>query len=996
MPTFDTDRFIRYAECMGETEISIFAGKAASESPQRIRRGALNGAVLRLFGLTFRGIEHHVSGFVLIGGKPRHVVFRELSGPATVRKTFGFWAIVLPLRGGIEVRVAGLRADDARRFTSVANDAFRRYVAERYRSIEQELLALVATIDRLKRPRRYPAACLLNPFIERAVKAAGALPPTIPDGSLSVKQQEILAKVSDFAKSPKRAREEAIKAFIESELGDMRAFFDRIESNPLTPEQRLAVVTDEDATLVLAGAGSGKTSVIVSKATYLIERSIRKPKEILLMAFGKDVATEIAERIKKRTGAAVDAMTFHALGNRIIREAEGRAPALAAHASDDVRFRALLRDILIDDVAKKEGLGDVLLDWFSEFYRPYKSEWDFRTKAEYYQWVELHDLRTLNGDRVKSFEELEISNWLYRNGIEYKYEPIYEHDLPADVRGAYKPDFYLTESGVYIEHFGVRKSSGPDSSSRLTTAPYVDREKYLEEMEWKRRVHRDNGTTLIETFSYEKMEGRLLDALKQKLAPYVELKPIPDDRLFETLSELGQVDAFTQILGTFLRHFKSSGASIDRCRSKGGQGKDAPRNHAFLQIFEPLLSAYEERLGDQIDFEDMINRAAEHVEAGRFQSPYCHLLVDEFQDISEGRARLLRALKAQHADARMFAVGDDWQSIFRFAGSDTHLMRNFGNEFGGSLGTERNVHSTIDLGRTFRSVDRIALPARRFVLRNPSQLEKQLVTAVHTDAPAISVAYYKRGQETAVLRDSLARLSSAASGKTSILLLGRYNFQRPRKLKVMASQFPRLSIRFMTAHGSKGLEADHVIILRAESGAMGFPSEIIDDPLLDLVLPEPENFDHAEERRLFYVALTRARNSVTILADRAKPSVFVRELIGHPEYGTIEIGDPGVADVQCSACGGRMLAKTSKNGRPYLSCEHRPLCDEVRRPCGTCGKDLPATVETNPGIMTCNCGAEFKACPECVDGWLVERKGRYGKFLGCVLYPDCGGRTKFA
>ena len=119
----------------------------------------------------------------------------------------------------------------------------------------------------------------------------------------------------------------------------MLEFFDTIESNPLTPEQRLAVVTDEDATLVLAGAGSGKTSVIVAKAAYLIQRGIRQPNEILLMAFGKDAASEMATRIEERSGAAVDALTFHALGYEIIRQVENGAPALAPHASDDRQFR---------------------------------------------------------------------------------------------------------------------------------------------------------------------------------------------------------------------------------------------------------------------------------------------------------------------------------------------------------------------------------------------------------------------------------------------------------------------------------------------------------------------------------------------------------------------------------------------------------------------------------------------------------------------------------
>lgn len=986
----------RYAICMSESETPEFIEETVSRSHPQLQRSTLNGAVLRPLGLTFWGIEHAASGLKLLGKKPRYVEFSELSGSATVKKVFGFSTITLPIKGGDELKVAGLKANDAKRFTSIANDSFCEHVAERYRAVEQELLALTEAIDRLKQPRRYPAACLLNPFVERAIKVAEALPSFIPERSLSAKQQEVLNRVLDFSEMPQRARDQAIKVFVESESDKMREFFDKIESNPLTPEQRLAVVTDEDATLVLAGAGSGKTSVIVSKAAYIIEKGIREPEEILLMAFGKKAAAEMADRIKERSGVVVDALTFHALGNRIIREVEGSGPGLAAHASDDAKFRALLCDILINDVAKIAGLGGVLLEWFSEFYWPYKSEWDFKTKGQYFQWVEARELRTLNGDRVKSFEEWEISNWLYRNGIGHEYEPVYEHDLPVNARGAYNPDFRLTESGVYIEHFGVRKYRGPDGSIRLTTAPYVDREQYLEDMAWKRQVHRDNGTTLIETFSYEKVEGRLLDALKEKLAPYVELKPIPDDQLFDTLSEMGQVDAFTQTLGTFLRHFKSSGASINLCRSRAEEVEETSRNRAFLQVFEPLFAAYEERLGDQIDFEDMISRATGHVESGRFQSPYRHLLVDEFQDISEGRARLLRALKAQHPDARIFAVGDDWQSIFRFAGSDIHLMGDFGKEFGGSLGAVRDVHSTIDLGRTFRSVDKIALPARRFVLQNPSQIEKQVISAASTDTPAIKVAYYERGQDAATLNANLAELSSKASGGTSVLLLGRYNFLRPKNLKAMASEFPKVSLRFMTAHGSKGLEADHVIILRAASDTMGFPSEIVDDPLLDLVLPRPENYEHAEERRLFYVALTRARKSVTILADRAKPSVFVRELVGHPEYETIEIGDPGVAEVQCGACGGRMLAKTGKNSRLYFICEHRPMCGEILLLCSACGKDLPGANKTNPELKVCSCGAEFAACPECNDGWLVERKGRYGKFLGCVRYPKCRGKKQLA
>jgi len=957
---------------------------------QRLKRRAWKGAFLRSLGHASWAAEQTSSGINFLGGR-HQAPYSAWTGPARLTSTLGFATIAVPLAGGRVASLAGVATHDAASFISSANAAFRAHILRQFEAANDELSALSEAIARLDRPRRYPATCLLAPFLARATAVIDSLPVTMPEGVLSEDQQRLIVTVRAFQTTPEYARRAAIQRFIDSDLADMKGFFDTIEKNPLTPEQRLAVVTDEDATLILAGAGSGKTSVIVAKAAYLIERGIRQPDDILLLAFGKDAASEMAARIKERAGFAVNAMTFHALGNRIIRAVEGTGPALADHASDEAKFRALLRDILLNEVASTAGLGKLLMDWFSEFYWPYKSEWDFKTLDSYFQWVEAHELRTLNGDRVRSFEEWEIANWLYRNGIAYEYEPLYKGRLPEDARGPYRPDFWLTESGIYIEHFGVRRERGANGSTRLMTAPYIDRDRYLADMEWKRQLHAANGTALIETFSYEKVEGKLLDNLKDKLAPHVTLKPVAPDQLFTTLAAMGQLDAFTQTLGTFLRHFKSGGSTIARCEARAASSDDVPRSRAFLKIFDALIAAYEARLGDMIDFEDMIVRATAHVESGRYKSPYRHILVDEFQDISEGRARLLQALKAQHEDARLFAVGDDWQSIYRFTGADVHLMRNFGAAFGGRFADNKAVHSIVDLGRTFRSVDKIAHPARRFVLRNPAQITKTVVPAATTESPAIMVAYYKWGQESDALRAALERLSFSAALGTSVLLLGRYHHARPQAFTALTEQFPLLSMRFMTVHASKGLEADHVIILRAVSGSMGFPSEIVDDPLLDLVLPEPENFEHAEERRLFYVALTRARQSVTILADREKPSSFARELIENSDYQAIEIGEPSIAERRCQACGGRMLAQNAQSGGSYFVCEHRRLCGQRLKSCSICGNGLPTKRPTDPSRFLCSCGAAFPACPSCADGWLVERRGRNGTFLGCVNYPACKG-----
>lgn len=966
----------------------------------QIERSTIAGLILPLFGAGTRALCLNEAGLQVFGRSSRDIPWRDLAGPVTATKRLWFHGVSLSLADGSTIRLLGVGRKAAASFIEAANAAWRQEIADLFDEVDPELRTLAEVVERLSAPRRYPAACLLAPYLERTEALLSKVPMQIPGDLIDAERTQMLAALTAFSKDPIRRRDAAVASFVEAELRETQDFLDGIETNPLTPEQRLAVVSDEDATLVLAGAGSGKTSVIVAKAAYLMHRGIRQPNEILLMAFGAKAAEEMAQRIEARSGAAVDARTFHALGLNIIREAEGQASALAPHASDDVQFRALLREILEQEIVREAKTARLLVRWFSEFFWLYRSEWDFETRDAYYQYIESHELRTLQGEVVKSFAECDIANWLYLNGIAYVYEPVYEHELPGNDRRAYTPDFRLSESGVYIEHFGVGKARGPDGEERLTTAPFVDREAYLEDMEWKRQVHQEHGTILIETYSYESMEGQLTEALAERLAPYVTPAPISATQVFEKLNELGRVDAFTQILGTFLRHFKGAGLTLEACRRRGEALPNARRNRAFLDIFEPVFEEYQRRLADRIDFEDMIARATDHVAAGRYKSPYRHLLVDEFQDISEGRAKLLRALKAQHADARIFAVGDDWQSIYRFSGADIHLMRDFGEEFGGTFAGTTGVHRTVDLGRTFRSVDRIALPARSFVLKNPAQIEKQVIRAGVAEGAAIKVAYYGRGQEEAALRAALDDLRAGVSGSrgqtaTSVLLLGRYHHVCPKNLPGLEADYPELAIRFMTVHAAKGLEADHVIILRAETDRFGFPSEIVDDPLLDMVLPKPEAFEHAEERRLFYVALTRARRSVSILAAQDNPSVFVRELVEGAEFGVAVVGGaPGRTEHSCPACGGRMLPKETGNGRLRFYCAHQRLCGASLPACSVCNREVPVRGGPDGGEMICGCGAKYPSCPSCSDGWLVERKGPYSVFLGCIRYPDCRGRRQ--
>ena len=911
----------------------------------------------------------------------------------------GILGTALTIRSGDagDVILKGAEHHAAHEFSAQVTEAWTRFNLATLEKEAARLDRILAGVLELAAPSRYPSACQIAPLLDDARVLDVSLLSKLNAEAIGPEVVARMAPVRKFATDPRMVRANAMAAFITAELDRWNDFFDTIESKPLTPEQRLSVVVDEDATLVLAGAGSGKTSVITAKAAYLVKVGIRQPDEILLLAFAKNAADEMSERVEARSGVPIVARTFHAIAYDILGIVEGSKPALADHATDDMAFTNLIKQILKDLVHRLSDVSRAIIQFFAHFLVDPKTEWDFKTKHDFYTHMEAQDLRTLQGEKVKSYEELQIANWLYENGVEYEYEPVYEYKIPETGRRDYQPDFRLTESGIYIEHFGVRRQKMADGSERLVTAPFVDRDEYLAGMEWKRQVHAEHETTLIETYSYERQEGRLLTGLAEKLAPHVTLKPRPADTIYDRIVELKQVDDFSKLLGTFLRKFKSGGYSLQDCETKSDRMKLGKRARAFLDVFAPVFEEYQKRLAGRIDFEDMILRAARYAETGQYVSPFRHILVDEFQDISQSRARLVKALKAQHPDVRIFAVGDDWQSIFRFAGSDIHLMRQFGREFGGNFDGEVDVHRTVDLGRTFRSVDQIAYAARTFVLRNPDQIQKQIVPAGTATEPAIRIITVSKGENEGKLSEVLATISAAAAPKAkpaTVLLLGRYRFVEPN-LQDLRRRFSRLKISFKTIHASKGLEADHVILLNADSGRTGFPSEMVDDPLLSLVSPEEEVFHNAEERRVMYVAMTRARHTMTILASNARPSSFVTELRKDPDYRILTApgGEPE-AHV-CGECGGRLLGVTGKDGRIWYRCEHVQHCGNLLPACPSCGTALPRRTDGTTEVQ-CGCGASSRSCPECEDGWLVERSGGYGKFLGCVRYPTCLGKAKIS
>lgn len=659
------------------------------------------------------------------------------------------------------------------------------------------------------------------------------------------------------------------------------ALFDTLESHPLTPSQRQACVIDEAANLVLAGAGSGKTSVLVGRAAYLLTAQLASPGEILLLAFGKQAADEMAQRVAQRlpelaAGEPLCATTFHALGLQIIEAVEGTRPKISPLAEEPAQRRALSK-AAFDQALDDPNYRGYVLDYLRRYLYPRTDPMVFASRAEYLGKLEAEDLQSLKGEKMVSLAEVEIANWLFRQGIEYAYRAPWPHGKPTPALSEVVPQFYLPELGVWIRHLTLDRQGQAE--------PWQDAADYQQAAESLRQAAA--SVPLLDTFYWQWANRRLESALAKGLAKLgLHWQPLPEEAVLATLREWGRLDELVGQLDEMLGHYKAGHFDRERLKQQLAQSADPRRAKAALTLLKPLLSAYQALLSAQktLDFDDLINRAIDYVTKGRFVPRWRFILVDEFQDISEPRARLIRLLRDRGPQSSLFCVGDDWQAIYRFTGADLSLTTRFADYFGPT------VQRVLDT--TFRFNSAIGEVANRFVQANPAQLPKTLATREQVNGPRVCLCWQRetegkaRGVES--IRQILTRISkeTSAAAPLSVYLLARFRFSLPdeQQLAQLRQQFPHLGIEAMTIHGAKGKEADQVILCGLSQGRFGLPSQKETHPLIEALLPPAEPFAYAEERRLFYVALTRARQQIYLLADERRPSPFVQELLegGYP------------------------------------------------------------------------------------------------------------------
>lgn len=791
------------------------------------------------------------------------------------------------------------------------------------------------------------------------------------------------------------------EAYVTEELKRTNSFFDSIDGKSLDFQQRRAVIVNEDANLVVAGAGSGKTLTIAAKVKYLVQRKQVQPYEILLISFTKKSAEEMKERICDRLQIPVEVKTFHGLGMGIISEERKQKPQV------EDQLGKVIRDYCMHQFYEHPNRMKELIAFFGYYFYIPKGIEEFETAGEYHDYnkhVDLEPLRskvrnslsasemiaaqqrqkiTIQEEKVKSLEEVMIANFLFLNGIEYEYENNYPHQTATRYHRQYQPDFYLPEYDLYLEHFGINRNN------RAPWLSPIEERKYLEGMEWKRQLHQEHGTKLIETYSYNRQEGSLLDQLRLKLlkqgAVFREVDPkVVFEQLYRT-KQKSHFNDFVDFVSSFLQLFKSNHYTESQFELFAQQldKKDLfhyQRALLFFRLVKPMYQMYEDHLRrtNKIDFNDMINEATSIVSSHTIHLPYKYIIIDEYQDVSVSRYRLIEAIR-QKTGSTVMCVGDDWQSIYRFAGSDLSLFTDFERYFGKS--------ALLKIENTYRNSQQLIDIAGKFVMKNKRQIRKNLSSQKRLPTPVRVMGIKGKNDFEVALRRALNQIVKTHSPQSDVLLVGRNNFDiqslegsatfQVKRLKdevqVIDRTHPNLRISFLTAHRSKGLEAENVILINTANSKNGFPNKMMDDPLLSFVLQKQEELEFGEERRLFYVALTRTKHTTYVLTPDDRMSTFVQELIKEqqvPYEMGIEEGKSIRDNPKCPRClDGHLVIREQANRKStFVGCSHYPGCDYTAN---------------HPSIIH-----DSIVCASC-RGYLVLRDGKNGKFYGCLNYPLC-------
>jgi DNA helicase IV len=663
----------------------------------------------------------------------------------------------------------------------------------------------------------------------------------------------------------------------------------------LNEKQKEAVLAENNRLLILAGAGSGKTKTLIEKLLYLISEKNVRPSAILAITFTKNATNEMIDRLiisgdgsgeyevlindkrktlKEKEGERskrlqnipwinnLTVKTFHSLCYQLIKNSggvsfdnkfrlliddqtdevrEGDNNTIAMENAADIQHKILMEKC--KDVQYLIKLKRYILDFYVD-----KTYVDKNIQARSFPNQILYT--TLKGEKVKSKSERDIADWLFRHNIKYSYEPVVNF---ADFD--FKPDFHIPQADLFLEHVSNKsyKTSNKEQQFELGGRCCV---KTFESM--------TQDSALFNLALERIVMGRITDTLSQLASlNYEEEFKSYQDKIKEFLKMLKRVQSMVKADGLISNDLlkKSAGHQHERVR-------------VFYELAAPVMEAYNQYCTNKsyLDFDDLIIQAIRLLQnspeiRASYQDRFRHIFVDEFQDVNSLQIKLLDLLLTP--DTRLFCVGDDWQSIYGFRGSEVDYIVNFEKHF------PRSRVITLDIN--YRSTQTIVWASTEVIRKNKFQIDKEI--RAHKQTPTkiqIYRALEMKSDGVDYMVEKLSDLQKQGIGPEDILVLYRRSkmFQPYREALRMSG----LKVTARTIHAAKGLEAKIVFIIGLTDGSGGFPDVWLDDVVFRVIRDVKYDMLMEEERRLFYVALTRAKDELFLITELGSESKFLDEI----------------------------------------------------------------------------------------------------------------------
>ena len=687
------------------------------------------------------------------------------------------------------------------------------------------------------------------------------------------KQKSVLVNLDAKLKERFSFLEHFTSEFTKREIERHEDFF---RSKGFDKDQLEAIVKKDDHNLVIAAAGSGKTKTLTARLAFIIKCGV-KPEEILALAYTNSAKDEMIDRLRREYSIPdANIQTFHKLGRTKAKGASGFRNGIANREKQETFIKLCVTKLSVD-----HEFALAFLTFAIEWHAHQQEPEEFPQIEKYYEYLRNQKYTTLNGISVKSVAERDIANFLFMNQVKYEYEATTKWADEDGDRRQYQPDFHLPYYDIWIEHWAInREGNVPPWFSHNGIDPSI---RYRSAMDWKREQFKKHHKRLIETYAYHYVERTLIPETRKLLVKNgVELKEMTMRQILDCIQNLiERKEPVYDLMLSFIDKAKNNGLSLDDVKTRLENGTWNLMQRSFALLMVRVWEEYESMLkdNDMIDFNDMINLALEVVrnQVASIDDNYKHILIDEFQDITNPQLEIIKCLMQKHKESTLFCVGDARQNIFSFAGSNIYNILHFDKRF--------PFPEVTNLSTNYRCPKNIVEASNQIANLNAMKIESQVQAASQeeyqitlVEMPDFSTRKYEDWEFEKACEVINRILIDRKKGET-ILVLSRFNYPLGR-LKLEFPHHEDQGLRFLSVHKAKGTEADYVLILSCISGEMGFPSEIVNQRVLDIVKKNPEETDDKleEERRLFYVALTRCKKRLYIFTSPKIKSRFISEL----------------------------------------------------------------------------------------------------------------------